>query len=87
MTSRPNDLKDQAKGQKSGRGQGVPRVELIHSPPVDWDLGAAGEKEVDTSSGGAEAGEEEGGSGTITKKQRDEFKSEQRQTDGISSKV
>ena len=87
MISRPNDVRDQAKGQNSSRGQGVPRVELIQSPPVDWDLGVEGEKEVDPSAGRAEAGEEEGGSGTITKKQRDEFKSEQRQTDGISSKV
>ena len=87
MISRPNDVRDQAKGQNSSRGQGVPRVGLIQSPPVDWDLGVEGEKEVDPSAGRAEAGEEEGGSGTITKKQRDEFKSEQRQTDGISSKV
>lgn len=84
---RPNDRGDQDKGENSSRVQGVPRVELIHSPPVDWDLGAQGEEEVATSAGGAEAGEEEEGSGTVTKKQRDEFMSEQRQSEEISVKA
>jgi len=85
--SRPDDIKGQDKAQSSNRGQVVPRVELIHSPPVDWDLGAEGEKEVATPAGEAEPGEKAERGGTITQKQRDEFMSEQRQTEEISAKA
>ena len=43
----------EVKGQ--GQKEEVPRVELIHSPPVDWDLSSGAAKEVEeTKAGGAE---------------------------------
>lgn len=80
-------MKGQDNAQNSNRGQAVPRVELMHSPPVDWDLGAEGEEEVATSADGAGPGEKAARGGTITQKQRDEFMLKQRQTEEISAKA
>ena len=78
-------MKDKDKAQNRNEEKGVPRVELMHSPPVDWDLGAEGTKESNspTKESGDEQ-KEEGSGGTITKKQKDEFKSEESKADTTS---
>jgi hypothetical protein len=85
----PTGMKDKNNDNNQNRSheQMVPRVELMHSPPVDWDLGAEGTKEAEipAESFGDEQKEEK--SGTITKKQKDEFKSEESQAEGTSSKA
>jgi hypothetical protein len=77
-------VKDKDKNQNRNEEKGVPRVELMHSPPVDWDLGAEGTREPKSPT--KESGDEkkEEGSGTITKKQKDEFKSEESKADTTS---
>ena len=84
---RPASMRNKDKDQNRSEGKGVPRVELMHSPPVDWDLGAEGKKEAQVPTQDTGEAKEEDGNGTVTKKQKDEFKSEERQAEGTSSQA